>query len=98
MKNFLVEFKIVILTLWAIRYFKIQNTVQNTKTNSNIRGNRCGSAVKLWDEKINNIRRSRVCSPARATFQKIQMFSILVEICQAIFQPKLSSVKLIPGV
>jgi hypothetical protein len=31
-------------------------------------GSRCGSAVKWWNEKINEIKRSRVPSPARATF------------------------------
>jgi hypothetical protein len=28
------------------------------------RGSHCGSAVKWWNEKINKIKRSRVCSPA----------------------------------
>jgi hypothetical protein len=31
-------------------------------------GSRCGSAVKWWNAKINENKRSRVCSPARATF------------------------------
>jgi hypothetical protein len=30
----------------------------------------CGSAVKWWNEKINKIKRSWVCSPALATFYK----------------------------
>jgi hypothetical protein len=33
-------------------------------------GSRCGSAVKWWNEKINEIKRSQVHSPARATFLK----------------------------
>jgi hypothetical protein len=41
------------------------NPVRLTKA---ITGSRCGSAVKWWNKKTNKIKRSRVCSPARATF------------------------------
>jgi hypothetical protein len=37
-------------------------------------GSRCGSAEKWWNEKINKIERSQVCSSARATLKKYDLF------------------------
>jgi hypothetical protein len=55
-------------------FFKVQNiSLENFCMKES--GSRCGSAVKGWNEKINEIKRSRVCSPARETFFLKKLFA-----------------------
>jgi hypothetical protein len=42
-------------------------------------GSHCGSAVKWWNEKINENKRSRVCSAARANLFKIFSFVVCIQ-------------------